>query len=294
MPPRTNAFQRLIALLTATLSGHAKVTESAMLEDKVTQEKREVDVLVTTTAATYQVNLAIEVVSWGRPADVPWVEKMRSKHENLLTDKLILVSESGFSSAAKRKATFYGIETLTVEEACEADWPLVAKLEETGVFEVTTMNFQVAGIHRYDTGQTEQLSIPTQTVVTMPVGLLTIDTFVRTLLERDDVRDVIRTNLTGQHEHEFWLSYTEPKGLWRFDNDGKAGQVVELRIGLKVLHTSSPVRFASGKFREVPFVSGVSTVAKDPLQFALAKNPDGSSSGYLIDASGIRKLTAKQ
>lgn len=293
MPPRTNAFQRLITLLTATLAGHARVTESAMLQDRVTGEQREVDVLVVATTATYQVNLGIEVISWSRAADTPWVEKMRAKHDNLPTDKLILVSERGFSGPAMRKAEFYGIETLTIEEACEADWPLITALEETGVFEVTTINFDIAAVCQLDNGSLEQLPVPAQASFPTPSGPKTMDSFVRLILEREDLREVLRANLTGNHEHDFWLSYTEPNGLWRFDNEGTSGQITELRIGLKVLQTASPVRFASGKFRSVPFVSGTSTVATEPLQFALARTPDGGSSGYLIDARGVRTLSSR-
>lgn len=292
MPQRTNAFQRLVTLLTATLAGHAKVTESAMLPDRVTGELREVDVLVTSTAASYQVNLGLEVVAWRRPADTPWIERMHAKHENLPTDKLILVSESGFSGPALRKAKFYGIETLTVDEACEADWPLIAALEETGVFEVTTMNFDVAAVCSFSDGTVEQLSVPSQASFPTPAGPMTMDTFVRHMLDRDEVRDVVRANLTGDHEHDFWISYTEPNGLWTLNHQGKSGQIVELRIGLKVLRKSSPVSYATGKFRAVPFVSGHSTESTAPLQFVLARNPDGSSSGYLIDSKGVRTLSA--
>ena len=64
MPKRTNAFQRLVTLLTATLAGHAQVTESAMLIDRVTGELREMDVLVVAMAGGYSVRLGIEVISW--------------------------------------------------------------------------------------------------------------------------------------------------------------------------------------------------------------------------------------
>ena len=142
MPRRTNAFQRLVTLLTATLAGRAQVTESAMLTDRVNGEQREVDILVTALAGGYTVQLGIEVISWTRPADTPWIEKMRAKHDNLPTDKLVLVSESGFYEPARRKAEFYGIEVLTLEEANEADWPLIATLTATGAFEVMTISFE--------------------------------------------------------------------------------------------------------------------------------------------------------
>lgn len=117
MPRRTNTFQRLVTLLTATLAERAQVTESAMLTDRVNGEQREVDILVVAAAGGYTVQIGIEVISWARPADTPWIEKMRAKHDNLSTDKLVLVSESGFYEPARRKADFYGIEVLTLEEA---------------------------------------------------------------------------------------------------------------------------------------------------------------------------------
>ena len=292
MPQRTNAFQRLVTLLTATLAGYATVTESAMLQDSITREQREVDILVVVTVATYNINLGIEVISWGRRADTPWVEKMRAKHDNLPVDKLILVSESGFSGPAKVKAQFYGIETLTVDAACEADWPLIAALEKTGVFEVTTMNFDISAVCQLDNGQLELLHLPATASYPTPTGPITMNAFVRAILDRDDFREVIRTNLTGNHEHDFWFSYTEANGLWRFDIDEKLGQIIELRVALKVLKTETPIEFAGGKFRSIPFIAGTSAGAVATLQFVLVKNADGGSSGYLIDHSGVRTLTS--
>jgi hypothetical protein len=45
-----------------------------------------------------------EVVAPRRPADVEWVEAMIAKHENLPTEKLFLVSWSGFTRGARRQA----------------------------------------------------------------------------------------------------------------------------------------------------------------------------------------------
>ena len=292
MPRRTNAFQRLVTLLTAMLAGRAQVTESAMLTDRVNGEQREVDILVAAVAGGYTMQLGIEVISWARPADTPWVEKMRAKHDNLPTDKLVLVSESGFYEPARRKAEFYGIEVLTLEEANEADWPLIATLTATGVFEVMTVSFEVAGILEQDDGSREQISIPLIASFSTPDGPMTIDQFVRSILDRQDVRNVLRQNISSDLPHDFWFSYSHPNGLWRWEEVGRVGQFAELRVGLKVLNSASPVAFASGKFRSVPFVSGASTSGK-PVQFVLARNPDGSSSGYLIDEAGVRTLSAK-
>lgn len=289
MPQRTNTFQRLVTLMTATLAGRAQVTESAMLVDRVSGERREVDILVTAIAGGYTVQLGIEVVSWSRPADTPWVEKMRAKHENLPIDKLILISKSGFSKPALCKAEFYGIEALTLEEASEADWPLIATLTTTGVFEVMTISFDTVGVLQQDGGPQELIPIPLTASFPTLQGLMTIGQFVYSILDKQDVRDILRENVFSDQPHDFWFRYTHPNGLWRYEEEGKAGQFTELRVGLKVLNSASPVCFASGKFRSIPFISGNSTSEK-PLQFVLAKAADGSCSGYVIDESGYRKL----
>lgn len=262
-----------------------------MLTDRVNGEQREVDILVSAVAGGYTVQLGIEVIAWTRPADTPWVEKMRAKHDNLPTDKLILVSESGFYEPARRKAEFYGIEVLSLEDANEADWPLIANLTATGAFEVMTISFEVAGILQKDDDSREQISIPLEASFSTAEGAVTVDEFVRSILDRQDVRDVLRQNVSSDQPHGFWFSYSHPNGLWRCEEEGRVGQFTELRVGLKIVNSASPVRFASGKFRSVPFVSGSSTSGK-PVQFVLTRNPDGSSSGYLIDDSGVRTLSA--
>jgi hypothetical protein len=120
-----------------------------------------------------------------------------------------------------------------------------------------------------------------------------MDQFVRSILDMQDVRDVLRKNILSDKPHDFWFSYSHPNGLWRYEEKERVGQFVELRVGLKVVNSASPVCYASGKFRSVPFVSGTSTSGK-PVQFVLARSPDGTSSGYLIDDSGVRILSSNE
>ena len=290
MPARTNAFQRLVTLLSAALAGHAKVTESAMLRDRITGKEREVDVLILLTGASYEVKLAIEVISWRRFADTPWVEKMRAKHENLPIDKLVLVSEKGFSVPAKQKAEFYGIECLTIEEACAVDWPTIGTLVDTGNFEVISLSFAVSAICNFDDGRQQQVEIPIGMSVGTPSGSITIDSFVRSLLDRPDLRDVVIAELQGDIQHEFWLQYVEPAGLFKFDQDGESCQATELRIGLSAKRQTTPIDIKTGIFRSTPFISGTSVDPLNPLEFVLLKNADAASSGYLVDATGVRTL----
>jgi len=292
MPRRTNAFQRIIALLNATLAERCSVVESAMLRDKVTNEEREIDILITTTAGSYTLTIGVEVVSWARPAGTPWVERMRARHDNLPVDKLVLVSESGFTGPAEVKAKFYGIETLTVESALNTDWSLVATMIDKGAFEVTTFNYDCFLVCAFEDGSTRQIDAPLQTHYPTNDGGKTLDEFVRSLINAEEFRDALYPHIKpGDGEQQFWFSYTQPTGLWRVEHDGLGGQVQELRVGLHVVNRQTPVEFASGRYKGAPFIAGVSSPSAPSLQFVLAKKHDGTISGTLFDQDGVRSLS---
>jgi hypothetical protein len=96
-----------------------KITESAELVDRVTNKKREVDVLIETEVAGHEILIAFECAARGRRPSVEWVEQMHGKHSTLDTNQLVLVSESGFSRPAAEKARALGIETVTPEMATD-------------------------------------------------------------------------------------------------------------------------------------------------------------------------------
>ncbi len=119
MPKRSNEFQRLIFLVKKHVSESAKVIESKMLKDLITGTLREVDVYIEDSIAEHDIIVSIECIDHKRKADVTWVEKMKSKHERLPTNALVLVSRSGFSSEAKRVSEVYGFDTLSIEDVNE-------------------------------------------------------------------------------------------------------------------------------------------------------------------------------
>ena len=108
MPKRSNAFQNLFHILYRQLAGHATVTESKMLHDNVTEEEREVDIVIESEVAGHKITIGVECNAQTRKLCVEWVERMRGKHQNLPTDKLILVSQSGFDRSATKKCNSTG------------------------------------------------------------------------------------------------------------------------------------------------------------------------------------------
>lgn len=127
MPKRTNAFQELTAIIHTKLTKGWAVTESMLLQDKITGGLREVDVVAKATVANYDLYISVECRDHTRPADVTWIECMSKKHESLPTSKLILWSKSGFTKQAITKAAALKIDTVSQASICNIDWALFAR-----------------------------------------------------------------------------------------------------------------------------------------------------------------------
>ena len=116
MPGRSNEFQRLIFLVKQQVAADCTVTESKMLQDRLSNSLREVDICIERSVADHLVTVCIECRDHKRKADVKWVEEMKTKHERLSTNALVLVSRSGFTHEAQTVAAIYNIETLSFED----------------------------------------------------------------------------------------------------------------------------------------------------------------------------------
>ena len=79
------------------------------------------DVCVEGMVGGTPVNVCLECRDHARPADVRWVDEMKSKHERLPTHALILCSRSGFTNNARELARLSGIEAISFEEVERAD-----------------------------------------------------------------------------------------------------------------------------------------------------------------------------
>lgn len=121
MPKRTNLFQQVVGIVYDHMADGAVVEESALLRDSRAGETREVDVVIRGEVAGEVVVVSVEAVARKRKADLTWVDSMLSKHHSLPTNKLILVSEAGFSKGAAKKAKEAGAVPVTPEKFSEAD-----------------------------------------------------------------------------------------------------------------------------------------------------------------------------
>src|SRR5215207_5235670 len=101
VPKRSTPFQALVHYVRKqTAAPGVTVTESKELLDARLGVKREVDVVVEGSFDGEHVVTSIEVIEHRRRASITWVEQQISKHRTLPTNRLILVSKSGFSKNA--------------------------------------------------------------------------------------------------------------------------------------------------------------------------------------------------
>jgi hypothetical protein len=109
MPARTTEFQTIVHFVRKhTADAGITVTESKMLHDRHLDVDREVDIVIEGVFDGEPSVTSIEVIEHGRPAAVTWVEQQIAKHRYLPTNRLVLVSRSGYSKTAVRAVAAEG------------------------------------------------------------------------------------------------------------------------------------------------------------------------------------------
>ena len=178
--------------------------------DKETGEEREVDILLKSKFGDYSVLLSIEVIDRSRRAGSGWVEEMSGKHKALPTDKLVLVSRSGFTKPALKKAKARGIETLTIEDACATDWNLAMRLEGKGVFQIFNIRFDCSA---HVPGKSSWGPAPLSSQVFMPTGEnSTVSDIVAFVMSNPEIKKAILDHFTETKEQEYHAVFNPPEG----------------------------------------------------------------------------------
>ncbi len=130
MPKRTNPFQQLVHMIESALAPMgAKITESAM------ENGREIDVLIESELGQYNMKIAVEAKNEKCPLDVGTIEQYIGKYQvgGIPVNQVVVVSSSGFTHKARKKAALNNIKLLTLEEAEQSDW---TKLAQQVVFKI--------------------------------------------------------------------------------------------------------------------------------------------------------------
>ena len=288
MPRRSNSFQKLMLLLNHCAAGPSvTVSESKEMVDKATDTLREVDIVLTSHVGAIPVVVSIEVTDSGRAADITWVEQQIQKHGSLDTNKLVLVSRSGFTRSAMAKAKSCNVDALTIDEAREVDWPQAIQLLGDGFFELVQFNFECLAVVGLEA---VPRPIPLRTIVSLPYRdePTDIGAMVRFFLEEPTIKKCLDEQLRNSDNREFTLHYTPQPGTSIKGQNG--GAVRKLIVILKAELRKTPVTYSVGRLKGDEIVWGVAKPGSGNLLVAVRRTPDGRVEGRLFDGNSIKTL----
>jgi hypothetical protein len=288
MPKRTNKFQKLITAIHACIANNGSVEESAFLVDKESGENREVDILIKSLIADCPIAISVEVIDRIRKAGSDWVEEMAAKHQALLMDKLVLVSRSGFTKPALAKAKFKGIDTLTIEEACDTDWKMALRFVGKAVVELFNIRSNSSA---HIAGNSDWVPAPPSARVFLPDGeQATVADIVAFALSNQTAKQAVLAHFYSTREQEYHAVYDPPEGTLIEEASNKNSSLVKLSISLHLDFEATPIEFASGRFREREILYAQATEPDNYLCIVMTKKENGEVEGMLYDSNGFRKL----
>ena len=236
MPKRTNNFQQLVYLIHHQLADNAKVTESKSLLDQASNAEREVDIVIETQVGDYSILISVECQGRGRVANIEWVEQMIAKHQTLPTNKLILVSQSGFTPAALRKAKALDIEAITLTKAIEADWKVMTGLDKIILRRWAIEPSACFAIYQGSSNETLsiQLEMNYQLINTNDDELITVEEIFGVFLDMtlESIGQNIKKKKTDDKQNYivFTLESHVPENTFFIDDRGKKQKIIYLRF----------------------------------------------------------------
>jgi hypothetical protein len=267
VPARSNDFQAVVYFVERHLAADAVVQESASLPDRVTGRMREVDVLITYTVGGRPILIGVECRRRSRRDAVSWVEEMRAKHDDLPTDRLVLVSASGFSASAAAKARHYNIEAVTPGQPISHDGPLAQLGDPHVEFRDLTYTDLVSLDGTVDIdGDTVQIDLIPNHVIFASDGsqIGHISDLITNALDQADARSAIANAADGDQHMAIEISRPRtdtgsgPIEVHVRNEEPQPRLLVltSLRIVLAVRVDIRPVSLAAGQLRETTYAYG--------------------------------------
>lgn len=297
MPRRTNTFQQVVKLVYELMADNdATVEESAMLLDRDTDGKREVDVLVTGQIAGVPMRIQIEATAQAEPVDVKWVEAELEKHRAVRANQLILVSEAGFSKDAKTKAEVNNAIPIEPRDLGSEDaigevvnrlgsiWPKVLSLTPT----------HIAGVVRRPNGERVRatgLDLDTLIVTETGEELGTISDEIRRRLDArfpEVAEEIGLADIAGDIEAHFEAGMADFVGTrdgkpftacmrWQPDpsKEPEFHHIVEIKLKGKAAISVSEIELTHKKLGEFAISYGAGKIDGKDALFVATENEDG-------------------
>jgi hypothetical protein len=297
MPKRSNDFQKLIYLIHHQLANQAIVTESKFLHDRAVNKDREVDIVIETEIGGHPIIIGIECQGRGRVADVEWVEQMKSKHESLPIDKLILVSQSGFTETARTKAQAFGIKTMTMGQAARADWNLMVSkiptvqvekwgIEPSACFALIEQRDAQINTLQLDMDQSLYTKAENELIeVTVREAIeIIIDTHAEQIIEQ-----LKETNIKEHTYAVFQMEFNAPQGTYLIDASNIRREINSLCIIGHGTCESELVDMQDGSFGSAQIAFGKTKTVDTQSLITIVEQEEGPNTAALMFPSNDKE-----
>lgn len=158
MPKRTNETQKLVHRLERILHGQgARITESAMVRNRRSGSKEEIDVLISFKVGGRKYRTAIAVRYRHRDRGGPeWIRALAKQKESCGFDKMVAAHTRGFTPAAKRTAKLEGVELVEITQI--TDGQLLTAVEPVLLLEAFLTFANLFFLRCTDTNAIERLT----------------------------------------------------------------------------------------------------------------------------------------
>lgn len=259
MPKRTNEFQRLIFFLQHELSAEADVTESKMLRNRLTGSLVEVDIVIETFTGGVPIIVSVEcTTSKSRAATVEWVREMIGKHQDLVTNKLVLVSGSGFSKEALALSEARGVEAITFETAQDFDWSgaireLLSKKDlNIARFDIREKSWTI-GFHpdeksRVDLLDQNKIDHTCMILDAQGDDIASIQVLGTNMLRDKSIVERVMDRWVRDRKTEFKVTWNAPEGAIVQDVDGESYKIDRFEVNGICEVESTPVRLSPAQY----------------------------------------------
>lgn len=244
LPKRSNSFQRLVVRLQNALHDEdCTIEESAMVQNHISGNKEEIDILVTFEKGDNVYRAGIACRDHSRPAGPSWIRDLASQRDHCRLDKVIAFHSNGFSGPAKQTAEAVNISTFHIDEIPSIDIGNAIGLVEAIL--TTFVNVQLGAIF---SEHLEQFTLPSQQAdgvlqivcAGQSVSAATISLAIRNLLKYHCHNSVYN----GQTLTHLPISHSQIS-LIRFRG---------------IFHNGSQLVWASGEHRPIASVCGYAKV----------------------------------
>jgi hypothetical protein len=245
-----------------------------MIPDRLGGEAQEVDVLIEEPFGQYRLLIGVECRNSKRPATIEWVQQMRGKHLHR-TDKLVLLSRSGFSEAAIDEAQRHGIVTMALAEASRADWTtIVNKLMEVflGQFSFDIRNGYAVLAEDYGSSEEPLISAAEQIYSSDGLGLGPVGEIARERLRQPDAgKDLMELFYANQDRNRATATFQVPEGSYLIDAAGTKWRVRAIKLEIECQLRMTPIPLRHGVVGTEHVAWGQTTAGDEQMFFVTSE-----------------------